>query len=145
MWTICSRQNHIQLLVDNQFLIRGSLVDDIKISTVVYNNLVTNKTLLSAKCSLMLCIPPLSCSWYTDLDYGLYHVPALGLGLTADVTGELTPLSTSSHHDKYIHRSVYAHSLIFIFYRTHEIDDCSLFVSFHLEKKRKKKKKQGDI
>jgi hypothetical protein len=46
--------------------------------------------------------------------------------------GCLLLLPTWSHF-WYIQRSVYAHSLICISYRTYEIDYCSLFLSFQLK------------
>jgi hypothetical protein len=55
----------------------------------------------------------LSRSWHTDLDYGLYRLPNLEIGLTAGVTGlQGMLLHGTWSHLRYIQRSVYAHSPI---------------------------------
>jgi hypothetical protein len=107
-----------------------------------------------------LHIAPFFWFWHTGIDCGLYHywswLTEFEIQLTADMTGHrgmlllgnwfyfciyreslwptfncLLLYGTWSHH-WYIQRSVYAHSLICISYKTYEIDYWSLFLSFHL-------------
>jgi hypothetical protein len=80
----------------------------------------------------------------TDFGSGFFRLPDLDtLILTTDfyvwygAHGRVRPvgrgcllLHETWSHSWYIQRSVYAHSLICIFYRTYEIDYCSLFLSF---------------
>jgi hypothetical protein len=77
----------------------------------------------------------LSCSWHTDLDYGSYRLSVLEIRLTADVNsrqGMLTPPRHLIPPLVYLEVRVCPHSQIYISYRTYEVDDCSLFTSFHL-------------
>jgi hypothetical protein len=73
----------------------------------------------------------LSLSCHTNLDYGSNHLPELELGLTAGVTWSTGNAYSSSAPDPIsnipgIQRSVFAHSQIYISYRTYEIDYCSV-------------------
>jgi hypothetical protein len=76
-------------------------------------------------------IPIVNFSWKTDLDYGLSCLPNLEMGLTADVTDQqgCLLLHGTWSHLYYIQRSLYAHYLNCISYRTYEINYCS-FLSF---------------
>jgi hypothetical protein len=83
----------------------------------------------------------LSCSWRSDLDYELLHLPYFEIRLMADVTGRqgmVTPLRHTTSPLVYIQRSVFAPYMYMysdcISYRTSEIDDCSWF-SIELKKK----------
>jgi hypothetical protein len=78
----------------------------------------------------MISILPLS----TYKNNGSYHWSNLEIGLTTGVTGQQGMFIPPWRHSHlwYIQRTVYAHSLICISYRTYEIDYCSLLLSFHI-------------
>jgi hypothetical protein len=96
---------------------------------VVTTILFTHTTFLWATCSL-ICFIPIVKQFLTHWSW-LRFVPFIWFGdrahgLCDRSTGELTPSQLW-----YIQRSVYAHSLICISYRTYEIECSSLFMSFH--------------
>jgi hypothetical protein len=96
---------------------------------VVTTILFAHTTFLWATCCLICFIPIVSRSWHTDLDYGSYRLSNVEIGLTADVTGQQGMLTPPWHliPPLNIQRSVYAHSLICISYKTNEIDYWSSF------------------
>jgi hypothetical protein len=110
-----------------QFLVRGSRLKTSwchrGFNSLVYrqlsaNFMVVTTIFLRATCCLLCFIP--------IVDYGSYRLSNLEIGLTEGVIDQQGMLTPPWHwsHLWYIQRSVYAHSLICISYRTYEIDYC---------------------
>jgi hypothetical protein len=85
---------------------------------VVTTTLFAHTTFLWATCCLICFIPIVSHSWHIDLDYGSYRLSNVEKGLKVGVTGQHGMLTPPWHLIPHIQRSVYAHSLICISYRT---------------------------
>jgi hypothetical protein len=134
-----------------QFLVQGSLLTDTLMSQgfncLVYRQfsanfmVVTVKTILFAHTTFLwatcclICFIPIVNPFLAHWSW-LRFIPFIERGNGAHGVcpvnrGCLLLLGTWSHL-WYIQRSVYAHSLICIYYKTYEIEYWSLFLSFHI-------------
>jgi hypothetical protein len=77
-------------LLTNKLMLQGFLLSRLQAAVrnfiVVTTTLFANPTFFLAKCCLV-SDQSISRFWHTDLDYGLYYLPGLEIGLTASMTG----------------------------------------------------------
>jgi hypothetical protein len=95
--------------------------------------LFTHTTFLWATCCLVCFITivkPFLTLMFTTVHI-VYLIWKKGSWWVLSIDRGCLLLHDTWYHLWYIQRSMYAHSLICISYRTYEIDHCSLFLSFH--------------